>query len=290
MSTCAICFEKISKAGTLQCGMCRVRWSELELIYASHHPGVMNDLIGHVMDLECLRAALRSQPRRCPVCRAPDDRPPIELFNNSDEPASSGSNKRKAPSSSRSPPPSPSRSPTAISFSEISINVLTTDIIELQNVNSLLVRELDTARRFAEEARSDRQGIHNFVLEEFITNPTSLAYELEVKKLRKQNKTLEREAASEKSRAEAQLLQAHELTLRVGHLEAEIKRKQAKSKDIEEELDNLQRSDQLYRSRLSKVLALFCNIYIPTDRIFPCIAREAARERPRRLRAPSRCR
>lgn len=118
------------------------------------------------MDLECLKAALRTQPRRCPICRAPDDRPPIELYNNTDEgPSGSGNGGRLKKSSQRatftsplSSPSKPGETANTVSFREISVAVLTADVDDLQKSKTLLEGELGRALRHAEEARSDRQG------------------------------------------------------------------------------------------------------------------------------------
>lgn len=117
------------------------------------------------MDLGCLKAALQTQPRRCPVCRAPDDRPPIELYNNADEgPSTSGGGDKPKKSSQRvpftSPPSSPSKpnKTAGISFREISVAVLSAGIDDLQKSKTVLEGELGRAQRQVEEARSDKQG------------------------------------------------------------------------------------------------------------------------------------
>jgi len=113
------------------------------------------------MDMECLKAALQRNPRRCPVCRAPDDRPPIELYNNADEGPSASGNGGKSPQwVFTSPPSSPSKHNKAntVSFREISIAVLSADINDLQKSKTVLEGDLGRAQRQVEEARSDRQG------------------------------------------------------------------------------------------------------------------------------------
>jgi hypothetical protein len=117
---------------------------------------------GHVMDLECLKIALRTQPRRCPVCRAPDDRPPIELYNNADEGPSDSkvkkSSRRVASMSPLSSPSKPDKTASTISFCEISVAVLSAEIDDLQKSKAVLEGELGRTQREVEEARSDRQG------------------------------------------------------------------------------------------------------------------------------------
>src|ERR1700733_13711613 len=106
------------------------------------------------MDMECLRDALQAQPRRCPVCRAPDDRPPIELYNNADEgtSASGSGGKPKKPSQwvlSTSLPSSPAKPNNAntVSFREISIAVLSADIDDLQKSKAVLEGDVVRVQR-----------------------------------------------------------------------------------------------------------------------------------------------
>src|SRR5258708_7715237 len=73
LGECAICFEDIKVGGSLRCGMCQI------CLFSVFDPELFLHL-GHVLDYDCLKHSLSTQPNTCPICRQCDRRPPVRLY------------------------------------------------------------------------------------------------------------------------------------------------------------------------------------------------------------------
>lgn len=81
----------------------------------------------------------------------------------------------------------------------------------------------------------------------------TLAYEIQVKKLRKERRTLEQAITLERQCSEAQLSQVNELALRADDLETELKRKSSRLRECEEDNEAQRRTSLIYQSRAAEV-------------------------------------
>ena len=73
LGECAICFEGIRVGGTLKCGM-------RQICFHSVFIRELSFTLGHVLDYECLKRSLSTQPNTCPICRQCDRRSPVRLY------------------------------------------------------------------------------------------------------------------------------------------------------------------------------------------------------------------
>lgn len=190
--------------------------------------------LGHVLDLHCLQAALRVQPGRCPVCRAIDKLPPIEIFNTGDEASDT------APATSSLPTHSPqsrrSTKTASLSLFRQRIASLQEELEDLQESNDRLRADLEDQRRVVISADTERQR-----------------YERKYRDHKKQTAPLAKQFEDARSRAEALFLANAELDVTLRAQEKTLTKANSALDASTEELEDLRAVVARYKSKDRKV-------------------------------------